>query len=139
MFFFGFLSNCNHIRVVHSSLVNMWTFLVFTRTPICIENRYLTDHQPFPQPLSHLASPVAGMLQVGAISSKAIYESVEGVTMLPPKSGLLSRDEQGSLPFVRVQFLRILPSGECQSMTTGLFITLQAIETGREVKKNFLP
>ena len=99
--------------------------------------------------LSHVpidASPVLGMLQVGAISSTPIYEDTEGMTMLPPptnpaqsQGALLQLDEQESLPFVRVQFLRILPSGGCQSMTTGVFITPQAIESSRKARVIFLP
>ncbi|KAF8912111.1 hypothetical protein CPB84DRAFT_1957754 [Gymnopilus junonius] len=86
------------------------------------------------------ASPMRGMAQIGGISSTELYESSDGLTMLPGHGQpSLSANGQDSLPFVRLQFMRILHSGRCQCMNTGLFISLDSIQASREAQVVTLP
>ncbi|KDR81760.1 hypothetical protein GALMADRAFT_135165 [Galerina marginata CBS 339.88] len=90
-------------------------------------------------------TPMRGMLQIGGITSANFLEGKDGITMLPSPTDVgrtctpLLVDAQDPLPFVCVQFVRILPSGSCQFMTTGLVIPLESIQQYRIGKIVHLP
>ncbi|PPQ97179.1 hypothetical protein CVT26_000449 [Gymnopilus dilepis] len=94
------------------------------------------------------SSPTPGMLQIGAISSRDFLEGLDGITMLPssafgssaqPDTALLEGPRDDSPTFVRAQFVRILPTGQYQTMTTGLFIPHDAVQTSTTCTSITLP
>ena len=94
------------------------------------------------------SSAMPGMPQIGAISSTDAFESGDGLSLqqsatstpeLPSTGTSSTNDTNAPSPRVCVDFMRILPSGHCQSMTTNLSISREAIESSKETKRVRLP